>query len=96
MLDMAEIKDEIERLEQMETNYQNCSKLAILYAIYDRYQKPEKITNNSSYAASEFLKVVAAAPLDQVLEIIDEHMDCIKVLYPKEYYAIIKRIQDIH
>ena len=94
MLNLAEIREEIDKLEQMETNYQNCSKLAILYAIYDRNQKPDSRLQYS-YASSEFLQVVAEAPIDEALAIIDEHMECIKALYPKEYSALINKIKKI-
>ena len=96
-MDLAEIKAEIDKLEQMDTNYTNCSKLAILYSVYDRNTKGDTPGNarGYSYAASEFLNAAYNAPLDGVLAIIDEHMECINAIYPKEYRAIINRIKDL-
>ena len=84
-----EIAEEINRLEQEETTYNNCMKLAVLYTILD-HDKPEH-----SYSGSEFLLAVSNAPIDGVLEILDNHMDCIKLLYPKEYTSILKKIKDL-
>ena len=44
---------------------------------------------------SEFLAVCQDAPTEGVLRIIDEHMEAIRVLYPKEYAAILSRIREL-
>ena len=90
-MDANEILAEIERLEQGETTYANCTKLAVLYTI------KEHLTNRIpaySHASSEFLLAVSDAPIDKVLNIMDEHMECIKLLYPKEYTSIIRKIKN--
>ena len=30
----------------------------------------------------------------ELLEVLDEHMECVKALYPKEYAAVIRRLKD--
>lgn len=90
---MKEINSEIERLEQTEANYQNCNKLAVLYVIRDHMEQPKPKIAEYSYAGSEFLLAASGAPIDGVLHVVDEHMECIKALYPKEYAAIIDKIK---
>lgn len=43
---------------------------------------------------SEFVVAAKAAGMSQLLDVLDEHMDCIRALYPKEYDAIIRRLKD--
>ena len=43
---------------------------------------------------SKFLEVCDGAEIEKVLKVIDEHMEAIMVLYPKEYEQIIKRIKE--
>ena len=94
-MNIQEINAEIERLEVSQTNYENCSKLSILYIIRDNMAKPKNIIAEYSSPTSEFLSVVGGAPVSDVLLIIDEHLECIKLLYPKEYSAIINRIKQL-
>ena len=94
MIDIKEIEMEIQKLEQCETSYATCSKLADLYAVIDHFKKPKKEAAYS-YGQSEFLTAVSTAPIDQVLELMDEHMDAIKILHPREYAAVIKRIKSL-
>lgn len=51
-----------------------------------------------SYAAesniSDFAQAVKNAGLEKTLDVLNEHMDCVKTLYPKEYAAILRRLRD--
>lgn len=44
---------------------------------------------------SEFLAACDGAPVEDVLEVMDEHMEAIRVLYPREYEAIMERIGEL-
>ena len=44
---------------------------------------------------SEFLTACDGAPVDDVLDVIDEHMEAIRVLYPREYEAIVQKIEEL-
>lgn len=99
-MDVQEIREEMNRLKHEETTYSNCSKLAVLCTVLDHLDQREprqkkKEIMEYSYGSSEFLNVVSRAPVDAVMKILDEHMDAIKVVYPKEYSIIIKRIKEI-
>lgn len=90
-MNATEIQEEIERLEKEETSYSNCVKLAVLYTVLNNYRDQQP---TSSYGSSEFLLVCSQQPIDKVLDVIDEHMEAIKLLYPKEYNLIIKKIKE--
>lgn len=96
MIDIQGIEDEIRRIEKEQTTMQSCSKLAVLYSVLDHNKpdKPDKLSNYS-YGSSEFLMVISQAPIDKALNILDEHMEAIKLLYPKEYSIIIRKIKEL-
>lgn len=43
---------------------------------------------------SDFAQAARAAGMARLLEVLDEHMDCIRALYPKEYAVIMRRLED--
>lgn len=43
---------------------------------------------------SEFVRAARKAGTPRLLAVLDEHMDCVRALYPREYTAIIQRLQD--
>lgn len=91
-MDMHEIEDEIKRLEEQNATYDICTRLAVLYSIKDHHQ--ERVNVNPR-ASSEFIRAISGANLNQALEILDEHFEAIRMLYPKEYETIIKRIDNL-
>lgn len=94
-MDINEIRTEIERLEQNETTYENCSKLAVLYSVRDHFKDQKDMLAGYSYGRSEFLMAVAEAPIDGVLDILDEHLGAVQILYPKEYSAVLNKIKKL-
>lgn len=92
-MDMHEIDQEIIRLENMKADYNSLSRLAVLYSIKDHQKENRRM--EISHASSEFTQAISRAPIDEALEILDEHFECIKLLYPKEYSAIISRLKKI-
>lgn len=97
MLDMQEVNQEIARLEKEETTYPNCSKLAVLYSISDHNQSQERRIDSIeeySFGSSEFLTLASRAPIEDVLSILDEHLEAVALIYPKEYSAVIRKIKE--
>jgi hypothetical protein len=43
---------------------------------------------------SEFVRAARKAGMPRLLDVLDEHMDCVRALYPKEYAAIMRRLED--
>lgn len=92
-MNMHEIEEEITRLENMKADYNSLSRLAVLYSIKDHQKENRRM--DLSHASSEFAQAISGAPIDEALEILDEHFDAIKLIYPKEYEAIIRRINNL-
>ena len=43
---------------------------------------------------SEFVRAARKAGMPRLLDVLDEHMDCVRALYPKEYAAIMQRLEE--
>ena len=91
-MNINEINEEIKLLEQADTNYQNCNKLAVLYCVSDHLSQMP-VQKSKIAAHSEFINAFSNATIDYALSVMDEHMECVKALYPKEYAAIIDRLK---
>lgn len=94
MLDIEVIEDEITALEaETETTYDVCQRLACLYTVRDGLKRK---TGTSKHQTSEFLAAAVGANVADLMKIMDEHMEAIKVIYPQEYDAIVARIKALH
>lgn len=98
-MDIDEIKREITNLENGDTTYGACERLSILYNVRNNLvAAPEVEQERYSFDAqptSEFMKAAAGAPREELLQVMDEHMQVIELLHPKEYAAVISKIQKI-
>lgn len=102
MLDMNEIDQEIARLENEHMTYRTCEKLSVLYTVRGNRTpiQGKHQTGGYSYAdapkvpESPFLQAVEGKSMDKVLMILDEHMEAVKLLYPKEYNMIMQKIRE--
>jgi hypothetical protein len=91
-------------------NANTCIKLAAFYTILNNLY-PEKneepvdigystMPSNDNYvpfiqSESEFMNVCSQKDIYAVLGVLNEHMEAIKLLYPKEYDSIIEKIKEI-
>lgn len=93
MLNLEEIDRTILELENHDTTYATCEKLAWLYVVRDH------INNNQikSYnlRGSEFLNLCSGVEIPKLLDVINEYMDVVKVLHPKEYDSVTNRIKTL-
>lgn len=85
-----------------------CIKLAAFYIIRDKlYPAPDEksmdhepvfyssMTSPVNYTSnSEFGKILDHVPLEHVLSVVDELMDTVKVLNPRLYDSVIRRLTD--
>jgi hypothetical protein len=105
MIDKGEISAEIEKLEQGRTTYANCEKLSILYNVRDHIgnvsqaqvrSKSDATEPQPSFSrASDFATACEGVSKERIVEVFDEHMDAVRVLYPKEYSAILRKLVEI-
>ena len=94
MIDMDDINATIAELEAGKTTYSACERLAALYTVRANIGSSRQLPaySGSIGPQSDFLNAVDGAPMDGVWSILDEHMEAIKVIAPKEYTAVCRKI----
>lgn len=99
MVDMKEVQDEINKLENCgSTTYSVCERLSILYNVKDHVEgkpKEESYAREMSFAESEFMAAALNVPQEELVRVLDKHMEAIKLIYPREYSAVMRRIKEI-
>lgn len=93
MLDLSVIEDEIAALEAEETTYDTCERLACLYTVRDHQMARAGADEGAS---SEFLTVSVGVPTPDLMRVMNEHMEALRVVYPTEYAAVVERIKLLH
>ncbi len=107
---MIEEKDLIEAIAECQgtrsPNANTCIKLAAYYTILNNlYPKTEEVSYPSIVEKqakiplisneSEFMDICSSKEIKSVLEVLNEHFEAIKLLYPKEYESVIEKIKDL-
>nr|DAH89506.1 MAG TPA: hypothetical protein [Caudoviricetes sp.] len=107
-MDIVEINEHIRKLKCEETNWQSVEKLAALCTVRNELepkQQPEtqmQAIPSASYTAaypmaaepqSDFVEAASAVPFGGLMQVLDEHMNAIKLVYPKEYEMVMQRIR---
>lgn len=87
MINIKEIENEIKKLENEELNYTNLQKLAWLYTVRNNLGSKIK-----GVGGNEFLDSCEGCEKDKFFDIMSEHFDAMKILHPKEYRAVIERL----
>lgn len=94
MLNLDEIDKTILDLENHDTTYAACEKLAWLYIVRDHLKNT--MTNETILSPlsddSEFLAAASNINISELLNILNEHMEVIKILHPREYASLIEKI----
>ncbi len=107
-MDIDEINDHIHKLKCGSTDWQSVEKLAALCTVRNELEEKQASTEAqaqalppASYPAaysikanpqSEFVEAASAAPFGGLMEVLDEHMNAIKLAYPKEYELVMRKI----
>ena len=67
--------------------------LALLYIVRDRLLDVEPKERGYSFAADDdstpFKAAASKVPASALIDIMDEHMSCVEVMFPKEYRAVL-------
>lgn len=100
MIDLDMIEAEIDRLELRPTSFYTCRRLSTLYNVRDhiladRYPKEVSETLKSALSGSEFLDAANGKPYEDVMKVVDEHLETIKLLYPKTFEGLVQRIREL-
>lgn len=108
-MDLQEIDREIHRLKSGDTTYNACFKLAALCSVKDHLEAdPEQNYSReiSEYSfapppeeaeipQTEFCIAFASIPLYDALSILDEHMEAVRMIYPKEYALVMDKLNKL-
>lgn len=108
-MDIVEINEHIRKLKCEETNWQSVEKLAALCTVRNELSEAESRENSPApqpeparqieYSTrpqepqSEFVEAASAVPFSGLIRVLDEHMNAIKLVYPKEYEMVMQRIR---
>ena len=100
MIDLETIEREISELEARQPSYKLCERLSWLYIVrdhlYEKIYPPEgKAALKSDLSGSEFLNAANGKPYEDVMQVINEHMETIKMLYPKTYDGVVQRLREL-
>lgn len=109
-MDIDEINTHIHKLKCGSTDWQSVEKLAALCTVRDELeekQAPETQTQalpstdyREAYSAaaepqSDFVAAASSVPFVGLMQVLDEHMKAIKLVYPKEYELVMRKISDL-
>lgn len=102
MISLDAIETEIYDLESRgDTTYSLCERLAWLYIVRDHIR-----AGNSGVAAlsgnrtgymngSEFLELSSDVDFAALMEILNDHMEAVRVIAPKEYQSVMRKIGEL-
>lgn len=106
-MDIDEINEHIRKLKCEETSWQSVNKLAALCTVRDELEEAHASETQiqalppATYAAaystaaepqSGFVAAASSVPFGGLMQVLDEHMNAIKLVYPKEYELVIRKI----
>ena len=95
MINLDTIEQEIITLESKDTSYAVAERLAWLYIVRDHLRSADDDNSTGDLIGSEFAKACSNVPINSLMQILSEHMEAIKLLYPKEYENIITKIKSL-
>jgi hypothetical protein len=100
VIDLETIEREISELEARQPSYKACERLSWLYIVRDHlrekiYPPDGKAAIKSALSGSEFLDAANGKPYEDVMRVVDEHLETIRLLYPKTWEGIIQRIKEL-
>ena len=95
MITKRELLEAIAECEEEPPSFTSIKKLASLYTVYDHLygKEPEEKPHTATH--SEFLQVAEEKDRGAVLEVFDELMQSLKVIYPKVYESVMRKVRQI-
>ena len=105
-MDIDEINTHIHKLKCGSTDWQSVEKLAALCTVRDELEEKQDSApqmesvqepklpaySTAGPTQSEFVAAASAAPFGGLMQVLDEHMKAIKLVYPKEYELVMRKI----
>lgn len=92
MIDLEKIDREIDELEARgDTTYSLCERLAWLYVVRD-HLRPTKNETTLDLRGSEFLEACSGVPYPLLMNVLNEHMEAMKIVQPREYERVMAKV----
>ena len=106
-MDIDEINDHIHKLKCGSTDWQSVEKLAALCTVRNELEEKKPAEEQAqalkpapypvAYSTtaepqSDFVAAASAVPFSGLMQVLDEHMNAIKLAYPKEYELVMRKI----
>lgn len=92
MIDLNAVNEEIKRLEEDDLTYRIAEKLAVLYII-----RKESDTGTTARSVddnpTEFEMIANSISKIKLIEALNEHVEAVRIMYPKEYELIMEKIR---
>lgn len=89
-----ELLDAIKECENKESSYENCKRLAIFYNLYDRYYGKKEKDVSTDFRDENFENAVKKCDYNHLIDVIDELMECIKILNPRLYNSVLNKLKE--
>ena len=92
-----DLLDAIKEIRDKEPTYANCEKLATFYTLLRYLYSEEEGQSRDAFPASngsEFRQAIAGKDIGKVVDVLDEHMKVVMTLFPKEYKAVIRVLEE--
>lgn len=94
MISLETIEREINELENTrDTTYRTCERLAWLYVVKDHLAPSARQERTQWLEGSEFLELSSGVSYPALMKVVDEHLEAIRVLYPKSYDSLMDKIR---
>ncbi len=83
---LCTVRNELEEKQQLAPETQSLALPPAAYpAAYSTAAEPQ----------SDFVEAASAVPFNGLMQVLDEHMNAIKLVYPKEYELVMKKINGL-
>lgn len=102
MVTERELREAIRECESAPASLQSLEKLAVFYTVYDKNfadktessEKPTKSIDVQPVSDSEFMRLIVGKDWTSLLVILDELMDTVKILQPRLYDAVMRKLRE--
>lgn len=99
MVSVEDVDREILELERRDTSYAVVERLCWLYVVRDHLRDAQAAERESARTGrlgeTDFLAAASSVPIGELMAILNEHMEAIKVICPREYDAVVAKIEAI-
>ena len=94
-VNLDEIRAEIAELEDNENIYRRYESLSARYVILDHFTGGREEPKTQRLTGSEFLEAASGVSYQDLMMLLDEHFETLRLLYPSSYSALIDKIRQL-